>query len=829
MKALATLSVRSRLQAALAILALLTCFAGAVAWITLESGQDRLKTLNTGTLAEVDDALRLSSDAADLATRVPFLLALDSPFRVHQEGEHILGLIAHIENRPDLEPAIAADLVKMRLAVFDLLAATQSRSALLDRILRLNAEVAREERRLALLSAGTTPSLNERGEWLTLQRIAAALLGAGRAENLIGLGEFQREFHGLSQRLPSAATTTGREARERLTAFAAGEDGLFELRRRELAHRIAAANALVRIRVGAEIVSSYAATVTATAKREIASELSSTTTLISVAKTTILVVMLVSTAIALFTAQFVASYVTANLSAIADGMMRLAAGDRSSSLPRGSGKGDEIGKLLRAFRVFRANAIRLDRAHRQRVRQTALLETMVRGMSDGVAVLSPGGSITAANDRLAEVLGVPLSSLAGPINLDHLLANGGWRSITTAAGYSELTDSSGRTIERRDRALPAGGAVALFSDATERRQLQDRMQQIQRIEGLAKISGEVAHDFGNILSTISSSTHMLEAASPARSRELRQTIASATELGTSLTQRLLAFARRQHLEPELVELNDLVEGLTDLIYLTLRDNIVLSVEPSDKELFVRVDAGQLESAILNICLNAAQAIPDSGHITITLASPDDAHAIITVEDTGAGMSPGVLAHAMEPFFSARRDGKGTGLGLAMVYGFIRQSNGDVRIESEEGRGTTVRLTLPLVEPANDQSLAPLPWRRILLVEDDPADAERSSTLLSKAGATVELLTSADAALDRLAGGQRLDAVITDLHLGTETAGWQIAERALDHDPNIAVFVVSGHLPEISPLGTRYAPRLKLLNKPLDLANLLRDDAGQTES
>lgn len=822
MNAPANLSVRARLQAALATLALLTCFAGAVAWITLESGQSRLRTLNTGTLAEVDDALRLSSDAADLATRMPFLLALDSPFRVHQEGEHILGLISNIENRPDLLPGVAADLMKMRLAVFDLLSATQSRSALLDRILRLNAEVAREERSLALLSAGTGQSINERGEWLTLQRVAAALLGAGRAENLIGLGEFQREFYGLSRRLPSTAIAAGNEARDRLTILAEGDDGLFELRRRELAHRIAAANALVRIRLGAEAVSSYAAAVTATAKTEIANELSSTTTLISVAKSTILVVMLVSTAIALFTAKFVASYVTANLSAIADGMMRLAAGDRSSSLPRGAGKGDEIGKLLRAFRVFRANAIRLDRAHRQRVRQTALLETMVRGMSDGLAVLAPGGNITATNDRLAEVLGVPSSSLARPVNLDHLLEVNGWRSSSTAAGYAELTDPAGRTIERRDRALSAGGTVALFSDATERRQLQDRMQQIQRIEGLAKISGEVAHDFGNILSTISSSTHMLEAASPERSRDLRHTIASAIELGTSLTQRLLAFARRQHLEPELVELNDLVEGLTDLIYLTLRDNITLGVQPADQELFVRVDAGQLESAIINICLNAAQAISDSGRITITLASPDGEHAVITVQDTGVGMSPSVLAHAMEPFFSARRDGKGTGLGLAMVYGFIRQSNGDVQIESEEGRGTIVQLTLPLVGPAADLSPAPLPWRRILLVEDDPVDAKRSSDLLIEAGATVELCTTARAALDCLANHDGFDAVITDLHLGNETAGWLVAERALDRQQRMMVFVVSGHLPDASPFGTRYGTRLKLLEKPLDLANLLGD-------
>ncbi len=500
--------------------------------------------------------------------------------------------------------------------------------------------------------------------------------------------------------------------------------------------------------------------------------------------------------------------------------MRLAAGDRTSSLPRGFGKGDEIGKLLRAFRVFRANAIRLDRAHRQRVRQTALLETMVRGMSDGVAVLAPGGGITAANDRLAEVLGLPPSGLLGPVNLEQLLKAHGWRSTATAAGYAELTDLTGRTIERRDRALPAGGAVALFSDSTERRQLQDRMQQIQRIEGLAKISGEVAHDFGNILSTISSSTHMLEAASPERSRELRHTIASAIELGTSLTQRLLAFARRQHLEPELVELNDLVEGLTDLIYLTLRDNIDFSVRPADEELLVRVDAGQLESAIINICLNAAQAIPDSGRITVVLtSSPDGEQAIITIEDTGCGMTPAVLAHAMEPFFSARRDGKGTGLGLAMVYGFIRQSNGDVQIESEEGVGTVVRLVLPRSETATRQPSPSLPWKRILLVEDDSEDAAQASKLLSGIGAKIRLCTTVEAAFDCLANEPRFDAVITDLHLGNETAGWQVAERALDDDRRIPVFVVSGHLPEVSPFGARYGARLKLLNKPLTLENL----------
>ncbi len=203
--------------------------------------------------------------------------------------------------------------------------------------------------------------------------------------------------------------------------------------------------------------------------------------------------------------------------------------------------------------------------------------------------------------------------------------------------------------------------MVLISDSTERKQMDSRLSQIQRIEALGKVSGEVAHDFGNILSTISGSLHLMETATPERHAGLRQTAASAVDLGVSLTQRLLSFARQQQLDPETVELNQLVEGMADLIGFALRDEIALEVQTAAEPLRVCVDPGQMESALLNLCLNAGQAIEGFGTITVSLSAQGD-QVVLEVSDTGTGMTPEVLAHAMEPFFTARRDGTGTGLG-----------------------------------------------------------------------------------------------------------------------------------------------------------------------
>lgn len=808
-----SLTVRARLLLALALLAVAVLVVGAIAWGALTRGTDRMDRLHGETLEGVDRALTLSRQAADLATLAPYLLTLDSPFRIAREGREATALLEAITDGLAPDDALRDRLDDTNRAIADLVRETSLRAGLRDRALRLNAELAAAERRFAALSARPSAALPERQEWLVLQRIAAALLGAGRAENLIGVGEFQREYTRLTSRLGERRPDFGAEDLDRLAEIAEGPDGLFELRRLELARQIGAEAALVRIRQGAAAVTAHSAAATAEAQAAIAAERASTATAIALAKSTILAVGLASAVLALMAALYVSGHVTANLRAISDAMMRLASGDRQSRLPRGEGRGDEIGKLFHAFRVFRANALRLDRSHRQMTQRTALYERMMAGISDGVAILSDQGQIVAHNDRLAQVLRVEPARLHGRPRLSEIVEAAGWQVIEGPGGFADLSLPGTAHAERRASALPDGGSVVLFSDATERRQMSDRLRQIQRIEALGKVSGEVAHDFGNILSTISGSLHLMDSAPPERQGILRQTIASAVDLGMSLTGRLLSFARRQQLEPELVDLPALVEGMADLVGFALRDGIEFRIDIRSGPLQVRVDPGQLESAILNLCLNAGQAIPSEGSITLSVAQAGE-HATIEIADTGVGMSPEILAHAMEPFFTARADGTGTGLGLAMVYGFIRQSGGDIAIDSAPGHGTRVRLILPLAT-ARPSSLTGL--GRVLLVEDDATDRTVAEKLVGLAAERLDVTQTVDEALERLE--LPIDLVLTDLSLNGRVAGWRVAEAALSRWPNALAIVVSGRLPEVNPLANRFPLRIATLAKPLTEASL----------
>ncbi|MBK4216780.1 HAMP domain-containing protein [Paracoccus caeni] len=807
----ARLSIRARLLLALVALALATLVVGATGWISLRQASSRLDELHNETLAAVDQALAFSRHASDLATRAPYLLSLESPFLIAQEAEISRELIATM--RAGLgsgDVYMAQTLQEISENIDALVAAITVRATLTDQVLRRNSQIGVLERRFSSFTDGVYAALPEVRDWLILQNMARSLQRAGEANNLVSVGEFQREFTTLGAQLESRPGSVARNDLAHLRELAAGPEGLFELRRLELGRQIAAHAALENIRRRVEAVSLYAAKVTADAQAKIAAERDYTLSSIAFSKGMIVVVGFISAVVALLAALFVSGYVTGNLRAISDAMIRLAVGDRSSRLPRGAHTGDEIGKLFHAFRSFRANALRLDRSNRQLARNNALFQNLYDAMSDGLAIISEDGALIARNSRLHHALRIDPALLNGRPDMAAILADAGWNRVEGPNGFAELNHADGRVVELRQSRLATGGSVMLLSDASERRELEERLRQAQRTEALGKIAGEVAHDFGNILSTISTSLHLIETAPPDRAAALRQSLGTALELGTSLTQRLLAFARRLHLEPEVMDLNELVAGIEDLIVLALDRDITLTIQPHDRPLMVRVDPGQMESALLNLCLNAAQAIEGVGNIHIRLDRGADNMALIEVSDSGRGMSPDVLARAMEPFYTARPDGTGTGLGLAMVYGFIRQSGGDVEIQSSPGRGTIVSLKLDLCVP---DATAPRSLGRVLLVEDDASDARHARRVIGKAEIT-EVRQAADA-LQLIAASSAFDLVVTDLYLGTDPAGWRIAEAALSRDPQTRVVVTSGRLPASDPVTGRYPGRVFCLPKPID--------------
>ncbi len=823
--------IRARLWLALALLALSTLFVGGIGWYALDRADTRLQVLHTRTLEEVARSLRLSKQSSDLATSAPYLLNLQSSYLIQKEGQALIDALGPVfEEWPTRESQqvpeiytfdgeISLAVRRMKIAISDLVAAAQNLSVERDKARDLNMHLFRLENRFFQQMASENNSATDQRLWLALQTETNELVGAGHADSLVGVGERRRRFQKLRRDFSFLQDSpTHFEWAQRLDTLAYGENGLFVVRRRELTRQLDSQNALFRIQYNASLISNLAAQFAANAEKYLSSEHSATATSISFAKVLILVALLASIGIALIAALYVSAYVTHNIRAISDAMQRLAAGDRGTKLRLKLRNDDEIGKLHAAFLIFRANALRLDRSHRQLHQQNALFEKIFANISDGVVITDAQGQLTAINPHFTDVLR-PHGSLPDKPDIANYFSYTAFANEAESAGlnagfrgFTEVTGTDGRTLEVRCSRLPDGGGIWLFADATERRKMDARLHQIRHIESLGKVTGEVAHDFGNILAAVNSNVHLLQTGSKSVTAEvLLQRISNALELGTSLTQRLLAFARQQALAPEVVELNELIEGLTELVSIGLNDKVTLETVPIDEPLFVRVDPGQLESAILNLCLNSNQAISGVGTIRIAIKKAASETVQITVTDNGCGMEDAVLSQALEPFFTARADGEGTGLGLSMVYGFIKQTGGDIQISSQPGKGSEVRLTLPRFI---GKAAQPALLHRALLVEDDPEALASVAAQLKSIGFHVVRARSFEEGQAALDAKCRFDVLVTDLHLNEGKMGWDLAEQCLEMCREAKVIITSGRLPKRHRYTDAPHPRVACIAKPL---------------
>ncbi len=815
-------TIRQRLLLALGLLAGATILVGVLSWYALDRADAKLEALHRQTLSEVTRALNLSHRSSDLVASAPFLLGLRSPYLIRSEGTELMAEIDEISRQwadagalapltgATYRTSVAQTLGGMKSALHDLMQAADMLDAQRDRIIGYRARLLHLEKLFSRKANNPFQPAEERHAWLTLQKAANSLIGAAYVDSLPGLGEYNRQFsrHMRAFLASSAADGPLRRYIDELHDLATGPESLFSVRRKELDQNIFAQGALFHIRHQSRLISEMATRQAEASEALLSKKRQETATAIGIAKLTILTVGLGAALLALFSALYVSGYVTGNIRAISTAMEKLAKGDRSIILPRPRGSMDEIGKLLQSFRVFRANALRLDRSNRQLKQRNLLFERIFNNITDGVAIIDETGRITAANPCLRKILRLPEEGTrTHAAEIRKLLESSPFAEDARRSGLgqnfrarTELHSPTGDVIEVRASKLPDGGEVWLFSDSTERHRIEERLGQIRRIEALGKVTGEVAHDFGNILGTISGNLHLLETSDRGKDTSaIRQRIASALEIGSSLTQRLLAFARKQRLTPERTELNTLIRGLEDLIAIGLKEGVRLRFTPSDVPLYVCVDPGQLESAILNLCLNSNQAIEQEGEIHITLGKGPDGMAVIEITDTGCGMDSSVLARAMEPFFSARQDGSGTGLGLSSVYGFITQSGGSFHMESRPGEGTTIRLALP---PARSGSAtgageeaggerAEADPRRILLVEDDGDDMAHAARILKAMGHEIITATTYEQAMQLLDGEEPFDVLLTDVHLDCGNDGRDIIRRALARHPRPLTIMTSG--------------------------------------
>lgn len=377
--------------------------------------------------------------------------------------------------------------------------------------------------------------------------------------------------------------------------------------------------------------------------------------------------------------------------------------------------------------------------------------------------------------------------------------------------------------------------VAVERDITERRAMAEQLHQSQSLKSLGQLTGGIAHDFNNLLTVILGNAEVLQGVliQETAHHALADMIADAAQRGADLTNRLLAFARKQPLEPEPLDVNRLISSFDPLLRRTLGEHVEIAFVSGDKLWNALADASQLESALLNLCINSRDAMPGGGRLTIETDNIrlDEAYAsryadlqpgdyvMLAVSDTGHGIEPQVIAQVFDPFFTTKEKGKGSGLGLAMVYGFAKQSNGHVNVYSEPGHGTTIRLYLPRSIQAADQltkasGQSPLCGGReaILLVEDDEMVRTYASGQLAALGYQVMEAPDGNHALDIVRSGVAIDLLFTDVVM-PGMGGRQLVDQARLLRPGLKVLYTSGYTENAIVHHGRLDQGVYLLSKP----------------
>jgi PAS domain S-box-containing protein len=504
----------------------------------------------------------------------------------------------------------------------------------------------------------------------------------------------------------------------------------------------------------------------------------------------------------------------------------------------------------------------LQRSQDQAQARLGEIEAVYSSAPVGLCVLDVDLRYQRLNERMAEMIGYPVEALLGRTvrettpaladevepKLRQLLATGEpvrgleVRGVTDAqpgvervwvATWLPLRDADGRV---------AGINVAA-EEVTENRRLQEKLMETHRLEAVGRLAGGVAHETNNQMTVVLGCAGFVlrHPTLPAAVRTDIEQIRQAAERTARITAQLLAYGRRQHLQPEVVDLDTVTERLRPFLARALGDRCTLSVRPGSLGQRVRADVGQIEQMLLNLTLNARDAMPDGGELTIrttpftvpantVLPSQDDEigsgdYVCLAVADTGHGMTPSTLQRAFEPFFTTKGPGKGTGLGLSMVYGLVKQSGGYIRAASEAGHGTRIEVLLPRVDGPAPTAVEPtatgpaaLP-AHVLVVEDDPLVRTVVARELTTQGYRVAEAPDGEAALERLAHTEEpFDLLITDLAM-PRIDGRELAERAADLRPGLPVLFMSGHPDEATRRVLMEADR-PYLQKPFTAEELL---------
>jgi PAS domain S-box-containing protein len=477
--------------------------------------------------------------------------------------------------------------------------------------------------------------------------------------------------------------------------------------------------------------------------------------------------------------------------------------------------------------------------------ERALLRGLLDHAQDAISFKDAEGRFVRLNGRKAALLGADVAACLGRREGELLGAKADPVSAADEAAIrsgavSESLVSDGpigaeqwshvTRVPIRDASGAISHLAVIERDVTEQRTLEARLRQSDKMQALGTLAGGIAHDFNNLLTAILGSLELAgpRVADQPRVQRLIENARGAAERGASLTKRLLSFSRAHDLQARAVDVNSLITGMSDLFGRSLGGLVTVRTDLEEGLPAVQVDPDQLELAVLNLCINARDAMPEGGAITVATRRlaisgdpeiADGTYLGISVTDEGTGIPEEILRRVCEPFFTTKAVGQGTGLGLAMVFGLAQQSKGRLAIDSEVGRGTRVELALPFAtevpeEAAQAAGAAPVPGRRarVLIVDDDPQVRHVTASFLTGFGHSTTEAGDGEAAL-RLLQGDRYDIVVADLAM-PGMSGIELAAEIRERDSRLPVLILTGHAEAM-----QIPDDLPVLTKPFRSADL----------
>lgn len=788
-------SIRPHLMLTLSALLLLTMLMAGFSLFTLWKNQFLLDEVTESTLADTQIALNLSEGVAQIAAMAPYTASSARPFQVQNEKVQLTA-------RSEALKRDAAKLTKPEYAN------------------ELGKRVNEVETALNTLMSNVEQELYIREDLMAQQFNLDDLRHYPFADGFTSafvadptripegwLTQLQRHVEGASLQNPTLRNNV-----MPVLANLARSSRQIEVLRAENAYLLAA------IRAQSGRMADYVRTIVLDHQQKISLQQAQAKDAINQV-TLLMGIILVSLCVGVFYIYRFNDAMARDLQLVTNEMLALASGNTGHE-PVTLSRPDEIGQLADAFIAFQQNAIEKTKATEDLYQQKVLLETLFNEMQDGLSAFDNNNRLLAWNRQYAQLLGIDdaelhvgmtlrdIHSKIAPSLMQYSLAEQNDENTLQRQRSPQVFErqfKDGRIIEYRSQPIPSGGFITLYRDLTEKRQIDLKLRQAQKMETLGQLTGGIAHDFNNLLSALSGNLELLDMSARLddANRIYLNRALSVTEKGSQLIERLLAFSRREPLHPERVELEQTLIELSDLLEYTLDNQSRLVLQLAEQESSVFVDKSGLENSLINLLLNANAAMTPSGTVTVSTrlcCYPESRLSAVAleVEDTGSGIDPVLIANVMEPFFTTKDKGQGNGLGLSMVYGFVEQSGGTVTIDSTLGVGTRVTLILPVsYSPAEKVPDDVLPlqdvdWsqRHILLVDDDTDVALPIKTLLEHEGAQITLVNAAKDALSYLAL-HPVDLVLSDINLGGSETGIWLKSALSQNQPELPVLLMSG--------------------------------------